>query len=62
MSFIRPEAAGVVRRWGEPVVAGGLVVLTGWLGIRWAGQGGGFGWIALFAAFARFWPTRCGGL
>jgi hypothetical protein len=56
MSFIRPGAAGAIRRWGEPVVAGGLVMLSGWLGIGWAGQGGALGWIALAAAvLALFW-------
>lgn len=56
MSFIRPQAAGAIRRWIEPAAAGGLVVLTGWLGIIWAGQGGALGWIALAAAaLALFW-------
>jgi hypothetical protein len=56
MSFIRPAAAGAIRRWGEPVVAGGLVMLSGWLGISWAGQGGALGWIVLAAAvLALFW-------
>jgi hypothetical protein len=56
MSFIRPEAAGAIRRWVEPAAAGGLVGLTGWLGIHWAGQGGALGWIVLAAAaLALFW-------
>lgn len=56
MSFIRPAAAGAIRRWGEPVVAGGLVTLSVWLGISWAGQGGALGWIVLAAAvLALFW-------
>jgi hypothetical protein len=56
MSFIRPAATGAIRRWGEPAAAGGLVVLTGWLGIGWAGQGGALGWIVLAAAaLALFW-------
>ncbi len=56
MSFIRPEAAGAIRRWVEPAVAGGLVLLAGWFGIRWVGQGGALGWITLAAAaLALFW-------
>ena len=56
MSFVRPEAAGAIRRWAEPVAAAGLVMLTGASGIRWAGQGGTLGWIALAAAvLALFW-------
>lgn len=56
MSFIRPEAAGTIRRWGEPVVAGGLALLTGWLGVSWVVEGGTLGWIVLAAAaLALFW-------
>jgi hypothetical protein len=56
MSFVRPEAARVIRRWIEPAAAGGLVVITGWQGIIWAGEGGGLGWIVLAAtALALFW-------
>jgi hypothetical protein len=56
VSFVRPEAAGAIRRWAEPVAAAGLVVLTGGFGIRWTGQGGALGWIALAAAaLALFW-------
>jgi hypothetical protein len=56
MSFVRPEAAGAIRRWAEPVAAGVLVALSGWSGIRWVGQGGGLGWIALAATIlALFW-------
>ena len=53
VSFVRPEAAGAIRRWAEPVVAAGLVLLTGGFGIRWTGA---LGWIALVAAaLALFW-------
>ncbi|HUS55086.1 MAG TPA: hypothetical protein VMY41_13935 [Thermohalobaculum sp.] len=56
MSLIRPEAAATIRRWGEPAAAGGLVLLTGWRGITWVGQGGSLGWIVLAAAaLALFW-------
>ncbi|MHA1528417.1 MAG: hypothetical protein ACTSVG_05320 [Alphaproteobacteria bacterium] len=56
MSFVRPEAAGAIRRWAEPAAAAGLVVLTGGFGIRWTGEGGALGWIALgAAALALFW-------
>ncbi len=56
MSFVRPEAAGAIRRWTEPAAAAGLVLLTGWFGIRWTGQGSALGWIALAAAaLALFW-------
>ncbi len=53
MSFVRPEAAGAIRRWAEPVAAAALVALAGGFGIRW---GGALGWIALVAAaLALFW-------
>jgi len=53
MSFVRPQAAGAVRRWAEPVAAAALVALTGAFGIRWTGA---LGWIALAAAaLALFW-------
>ncbi len=53
MSFVRPEAAGVIRRWAEPVAAAGLVLLAGGFGLRWTGA---LGWIALAAAaLALFW-------
>ncbi len=53
MSFVRPEAAGAIRRWAEPAAAAGLVVLAGGFGIRWTGA---LGWIALAAAaLALFW-------
>jgi len=56
VSFVRPEAAGAIRRWAEPLAAAGLVLLTGGFGIRWTGQGGALGWIALAAAaMALFW-------
>jgi len=56
MSFVRPEAAGTIRRWAEPAAAAVLVLLTGSFGIRWAGQGGALGWIVLAAAvMALFW-------
>ena len=56
LSFVRPEAAGAIRRWSEPAAAAGLVMLTGGFGIRWAGQGGALGWIVLAAAaLALFW-------
>ncbi len=56
VSFVRPEAAGAIRRWTEPAAAAGLVLLTGWFGIRWTGQGSALGWIALAAAaLALFW-------
>jgi hypothetical protein len=56
MSFIRPKVAGAIRRWVEPTASGGLVLLTGWLGITWTGQGSVFGWIVLAAAgLAIFW-------
>jgi hypothetical protein len=56
VSFVRPEAAGAIRRWAEPAAAAGLVALTGWFGISWTGQGSALGWIALAAAaLALFW-------
>ena len=56
MSFIRPEAAGAIRRWTEPAAAAGLLTLTMWFGIVWTGQGSTLGWIALAAAaLALFW-------
>jgi len=56
VSFVRPEAAGAIRRWAEPVAAAALVLLTGGFGLRWTGQGGALGWIALAAAaLALFW-------
>jgi hypothetical protein len=56
VSFVRPEAAGAIRRWAEPAAAGALAALTGGFGIRWAGEGGALGWIALAAAaLALFW-------
>jgi hypothetical protein len=56
VSFVRPEAAGAIRRWAEPAAAAGLALLTGGFGLRWTGQGGTLGWIALAAAaLALFW-------
>jgi hypothetical protein len=56
LSFVRPEAAGAIRRWAEPAVAAGLLLLAGSFGIRWVGQGGALGWITLAAAaLALFW-------
>jgi hypothetical protein len=56
VSFVRPGAAGAIRRWAEPAAAAGLAALTGGFGIRWTSQGGALGWIALAAAaLALFW-------
>ncbi len=56
MSFVRPEAAGAIRRWAEPAAAAALAALTGGFGISWAGEGSALGWIALAAAaLALFW-------
>jgi len=53
VSFVRPEAAGAIRRWAEPATAAALVLLAGGFGILWTGA---LGWIALAAAaLALFW-------
>jgi len=56
MSFLRPEAVAVLRRWAEPAAAATLAVLAGWTGLTGAWQGSAFGWLALAAAaLALFW-------
>jgi len=56
MSFLRPEAVGLLHRWGETAAAAAVVLVAGWYGLSWTGQGVVFGWFALGgAALALFW-------
>lgn len=56
MSFLRPEAAGLLHRWAETAAAAAVVLIAGWYGLRWTLQGAVFGWFALgAAALALFW-------
>ncbi len=56
MRFLRPKAAGLVHRWAETVAAAAVVLVAGWHGLRWTGQGAVFGWFALgVALLALFW-------
>jgi hypothetical protein len=56
MSFLRPEAAGTLRRWAETAVASVVAGVALWLGLGWARAGAPVGWVALaIGALAVFW-------
>ena len=56
MSFLRPEAAGALRRWAETAAASVATGVALWLGLGWTQAGAPVGWVMLgIAALAAFW-------
>jgi hypothetical protein len=49
--FMRPEAAAILRRWREPLVALAVIALGVWIAARPGPIVQGFGWV--LAALAR---------
>ena len=56
MTFLRPEALGVFRRWGEAAAALAVTAFLAWNGVRDALAGASLGWImGAGAVLALFW-------